>query len=60
MVKIKKNNMVYGEPPLNIVYVKLLMLKTNGEDQNSKRQKIYGTKLRHFIVRGLKWKPKIS
>jgi len=33
MVKIKKINMVYGEPPLNMVYLRLLMLKTNREDQ---------------------------
>lgn len=28
--------------------------KTNCDDQNNKRQKIYGTELRHFIVRGTK------
>jgi hypothetical protein len=28
--------------------------KTNGEDQNGKRHKSYGTKLRHFKVRGPK------
>jgi hypothetical protein len=44
---------VYGGPPLNMVHLRHLMLKTNGEDQNSKRQNIYGTKLRHFIV----WDP---
>jgi len=27
---------------------------TNGEDRNNKRQKIYGTKLKHFVVRGPK------
>jgi len=35
-----------------------LKLKTNGENQNSKRQKTYETKLRHFIVRGTKMKTK--
>jgi len=29
-----------------------ILQNTNGEDQNSKRRKIYGTKLRHFIIRG--------
>ena len=28
--------------------------KINGEDQNSKRHKIYGTKLKHFIIKGPK------
>jgi len=32
MIKIKKFNKAYGGPPLNMVYLKHLMLKTNGED----------------------------
>jgi len=60
MVKIKWTYKVYGGPPLNMVHLRHLMLKTNWEDQNCKRQKIYGTKLRHFIVRGPEWKQKIS
>lgn len=58
MVKIRKFNKIYGEPSLNMVHLRFFMLKTNGEDQNGKRQKIYGTKLRHFIVRGTKMKTK--
>jgi len=42
-----------------MIHHRNLMLKTNGDDQNSKRHKIYGTKLKHFIVRGPNWKPKI-
>jgi len=41
--KIKK---VYGGPPLNMVQLRYLILKTIGEDQNSKQQKIYKIKLR--------------
>jgi len=33
MVKILKFNTVYGKPPLNMVHLRLLMLKTNKEDQ---------------------------
>jgi len=34
-----------------LIHLRHLRLKTNRYDQNSKRRKIYGTKLRHFIVR---------
>jgi len=54
MVKIKFFTMVHGGSPLNMVHLRHLMLKTIGEDQNGKRQKIYGTKLKHFKVRGPK------
>jgi hypothetical protein len=37
-----------------MVHLRHLRLKTNGEDQNGKRQKIYETKLRRLIVRGPK------
>jgi len=50
-IKIKFFTKVHGGPPLNMVHLRHLMLKTNGEDQNGKRQKIYGIKLRHFKVR---------
>jgi len=33
MVKIKKISKTYGGPPLNMVHLRHLMLKTNGEDQ---------------------------
>jgi len=47
-LKFKK---VYGGPPLNMIHLRNLMIKINENDQNSKRYKIYGTKLRHFIFR---------
>jgi len=43
-----------------LVHLRHLGLKTNGKDQNDKRQKSYGTKLRHFIIMGPNGKPKIS
>jgi len=52
--KNKRFNKVYGGPPIKLVHLKHLRLKANGNYQNSKQHKIYGTKLRHFIVRGLK------
>lgn len=54
MVKIRKINKVYGGLLLMLFHLRYLRLKTNGEDQNSKREKIYGTKLKHFVVRGPK------
>jgi len=42
---------IYSGPPIKLIHLRYLRLKTNGDDQNSKQQKIYGTKLRHFIVR---------
>jgi len=33
MVKIKKINKAYGGPLLNMIHLRHLMLKTNGEDQ---------------------------
>jgi len=33
MVTIKKINKAYGGPSLNMVHLRHLMLKTNGEDQ---------------------------
>jgi hypothetical protein len=51
MVKIKKLSKVYDGPPIMLVHLRHLVLKTNGNDQNGKRLKSYGTKLRHFIVR---------
>jgi len=49
-------SVVYNKPAIEWLkqYQKYLTLKTNGKDQNGKRQKIYGTKLRQFIVRGPK------
>jgi len=40
MVKIKWTYKVYGGPPSNMIHLRHLMLKTNGDDQNSKRQRI--------------------
>jgi len=51
-VKNKRFNMVYGGPSIKLVHLRHLWLKTNGNNQNNKRQKIYETKLRHFIVKG--------
>jgi len=53
MVKIKKLSKVYGGPPIMLVHLKHLGLKTDGNDQNGKRQKSYETKFRHFTVMGL-------
>jgi len=53
-VKNKRFNKVYDGLPIRLVHLRHLRLKTNGDDQNSKRQKIYATKLRHFMIRGLK------
>ena len=53
-IKRLKFNKIYGGPPLNMVHFRYLTLKINGEDQNGKRQKSYGTKLRQFKVRGPK------
>jgi len=39
-VKNKRFNKVYGGLPIKLVYFRHLRLKTNGYDQNSKRQKI--------------------
>jgi hypothetical protein len=39
MVKICKINKVYGGLLLMLFHLRYLRLKTNGEDQNSKRQK---------------------
>jgi len=60
MVKNKRFNKVYGGPPIKLVHLRQLRLKTSGEDQNSKRQKSYETKLRHFIVKGANLENKIS
>jgi len=51
MVKIKKLSKVYGRSPIMLIHLKHLVLKTDGKEQNGKRQKSYETKLRHFIVR---------
>jgi len=51
MVKIHKINKVYDELLLMLFHLRHLRLKTNGDDQNSKRQKIYSTKLKHLIVK---------
>ena len=54
MTKIKKLSKVYGGPPIMLVHLRHLKLKTDGNDQNDTRRKSYETKLRHFIVRGSK------
>jgi len=42
MDKIKKLNTVYGEPSLNMVHLRFLMLKTNGNDHNGKDRRFMG------------------
>ena len=55
-------SVVYNTPAIEWLqqYKKYQTLNTNRKDHISKRRKTYETKLRHFIVRGSKWKRKIS
>ena len=53
-------SVVYNTPAIEWLkqYKNYQTLNTNRKDHISKRRKTYETKLRHFIVRGSKWKRK--